>query len=101
MRKNDKILKHSHANNNWDYLSGHICVSTKETYTHYVDPFYNTIFSSKNEIGKITIFPSWIKHYTDKVKSEEKRITIAFDIRNEEAYRVDVFDEKKYNWEEI
>ena len=92
MRKNEKIFKHSHASNNWDYLSGHICVSTKETYTHYIDPFFNKVFSSKNEVGKITLFPSWIKHYTDEVKNEEKRITIAFDIRNEESYNVDIFD---------
>lgn len=101
MRKNEKISKHSHASNNWDYLSGHICVSTKKTYTHYIDPFFNKVFSSKNEVGKITLFPSWIKHYTDEVKNEEKRITIAFDIRNEESYNVDIFDHKKHHWKKI
>jgi len=101
MRKNEKILKHSHASNNWDYLSGHICVSTKETFTHYIDPFYNKVFSSKNEMGKITLFPSWVKHFTDKVKYNEERITIAFDIRNEESYRVDLFENKKNHWIKI
>ena len=45
------------------------------------------IYSSKNEVGKITLFPNWIEHYTDKHISPKERITVAFDL----------FDEKFYN----
>jgi hypothetical protein len=101
MRKNEKINKHFHAINNWDYLSGHICVNTNGTSTNYCNPFYDNLFSSKNEIGKITLFPSWVKHYTDKVKYDEERITIAFDIRYDESFIMDIDPNKKDHWIKI
>ena len=38
------------------------------------------IYNSKNEMGKLTIFPSTLPHTTDKVTGDEKRVTIAFDV---------------------
>lgn len=102
MRKGQKINTHSHASNNFDYLSGHICVQTDNTSTYYMDPFYdNEIFSSKNIPGKITLFPSWTKHYTDTVTTNKERITIAFDIRYGESYALDIHDHKRRYWIQV
>ena len=70
MRKGEQIKAHSHGSNNHMYLSGNICVLTENTNTHYILPYFNNEFSSKNEKGKITMFPFWLKHYTDKVDTE-------------------------------
>ena len=85
MRKGEQIKTHSHAKNNYSYLSGHICVHTENTNTHYIAPYFINEFSSKNELGKITLFPSWLRHYTDEVNTD-LRITIAFDIIEEESF---------------
>ena len=36
--------------------------------------------SSKNDVGKMTMFPNNIPHYTDIQKSNTERITLAFDL---------------------
>ena len=101
MRKGEKIKTHFHALSNYDYLSGHICVSTKDTHTYYLQPYYKNVFSSKNVPGKLTLFPSWIEHYTDEVKTNKERITIAFDLRGEESYQEDIYPHMKHHWENI
>ena len=100
MRKGEQIKTHSHAKNNYSYLSGHICVHTENTNTHYIAPYFINEFSSKNELGKITLFPSWLRHYTDEVNTD-LRITIAFDIIEEESFNKYVFDDMKNHWEKI
>ena len=37
-------------------------------------------YESKNDVGKVSIFPNNIPHYTDIQKSDKERITIAFDL---------------------
>src|SRR6056300_44939 len=98
MRYGEKIKKHSHYYNSFTYLGGHISIQTDNTSTHYVNPYNKEIYSSKNEIGKITLFPNWIEHYTDIHEGKDERITIAFDIVDEQAYNLDIFDDKKYRW---
>ena len=44
------------------------------------DPSY---YSSKNIDGKLTLFPSYITHFTTEYKSDNYRITLAFDLRYE------------------
>ena len=78
MRKGDIVKIHRHANHNFTYLSGNICVDTKNTSTYYKNPFCDEVFESKNILGKITIFPSWLEHYTDVTSS--LRITSSFDL---------------------
>ena len=101
MRKGDKINQHFHAGSNYDYLSGHICVAVQDTHTHYLQPYYKEIFSLKNVPGSITLFPSWIEHYTDEVKNDDERITIAFDIRLKDSYEKDIHPHMKNHWKEI
>lgn len=100
MRKGEKIKSHVHGLDNYCYLGGHLCVYTEDTNTHYISPYYEKVFSSKNRNGKLTLFPNWLKHNTDEVKGD-LRITIAFDIINEESYKKDIFDNMKHHWEKI
>ena len=96
MRKKEKIAPHFHGGNEFSYLSGHLCLQVINTSTHYIQPFTESVWSSKNEPNKITVFPSYMKHYTDAVSSNVERITIAFDIITEEAWEKDV--SKKSHW---
>jgi len=84
MRKEEKIKPHLHSFDPYTYLGGHICVQCDNTSTHYINPINQIndpeIYSSKNEVGKITLFQNNIPHYTDVHKSNKERITIAFDL---------------------
>jgi len=81
----EKIEIHQHSFDKFSFLSGNLCLKTKDTSTHYLNPQryfnkQNEIYNSKNEMGKLTIFPSTLPHTTDKVSGDEKRVTIAFDV---------------------
>ena len=84
MRKGEKIKAHIHDTSPTTYIGGHICVQVEDTCTNYVSPINQInepeIYSSKNEIGKITLFQNFIPHYTDVHNSNNERITIAFDL---------------------
>jgi len=85
MRKGEQIKPHLHDVSPTGYLGGHICVQCDNTSTYYINPI-NQIndpetHSSENKVGKITLFQSNIPHYTDIHKSNNERITIAFDLQ--------------------
>jgi len=88
MRKGEQIKPHIHSVGPYTYLGGHICVKSKNTNTHYINPQNQIndpkIISSKNETGKITLFQNCLPHYTDKYEGEGERITIAFDLSIED-----------------
>jgi hypothetical protein len=84
MRKGQIIKSHIHHIGEETYLGGHICISAINTNTYYIDPFNKKSYEDKNIPGKITLFPGWLGHYTDEVKDEQTRITIAFDICKKE-----------------
>ena len=84
MRKNDMIQPHIHHTNDDTYLGGHICISANNTNTYYTDPFNKKSYKDENKPGKITLFPGWISHYTDKIEDTQIRISIAFDICKKE-----------------
>ena len=100
MRKGEQILSHKHEFHNdtspLHHLCGHLSVQVDgSTSTYYDDsPVLN-----KN--GRMTFFPASTYHYTDKYENDEERITIAFDIMNEEFYNWDIHDEFKYHWVKI
>tara|TARA_R100001086_G_scaffold241618_1_gene168649 strand:+ start:74 stop:793 length:720 start_codon:yes stop_codon:yes gene_type:complete len=84
MKKNEQIKKHIHGFHPNIYLGGHICISCNGTSTYYINPV-NQInnpytYRSQNTIGKLTLFQNCIPHYTDIHQSDEKRITLAFDL---------------------
>ena len=105
MRKGQRIKKHCHGFGQYAYLSGHLCVQVNEdlypTSTHYYNPYGVEPWSSSNANNKMTIFPSWLKHDTDRVQDDVKRITIAFDIIDESGYNIDVRDDMKSHWIEL
>jgi hypothetical protein len=82
LRKGESIKKHYHSKleEGYCFLSGHICVDTKDSSTYYEPPFFNGCIEIKNQNNQIVFFPSWLNHYTSKVDKEYNRITIAFDI---------------------
>lgn len=96
MRKKQKIAPHIHNPTVTCYLSGHICVQVEDTHTYYTNPFTQEDWKSKNSEGKITIFPSWVKHHTDSVPSDRIRMTFAFDIMRKSEWEESV--KKKHHW---
>jgi hypothetical protein len=98
LRKGQHIKKHRHGTNSFGYLGGHVCVSANNTSTHYENPFTEEIYSSVNQPGKITFFPSFLAHYTDTVTCDQERITIAFDLYTETGWKEDVIDSMKSHW---
>ena len=82
MKKGEYIKPHLHNASSTTYLGGHFCLQSKDTSTHYINPIRQInnpeVYSSKNKLGKLTLFQNNIPHYTDKTKSE--RITLAFDL---------------------
>lgn len=101
LRKNEKIHQHHHWHSPYTFLGGHICIQSDNTSTHYVNPYTKEVYDSKNDQGKITLFPNWIEHYTDKQIYDNERITIAFDIIPQVTFDEDIFDNKKDHWIKI
>lgn len=101
MRKGERIFPHRHWTSEYAYIGGHITVDAKKTKTHYTNPITEYIHSSNNDMGKITLFPNWLEHYTDEVVDDQVRITIAFDIITETVLNEDIFEEKKSHWVEL
>mgnify|MGYP001157040350 FL=1 len=98
MRKGDQIAVHSHGTDPYGYLSGHVCVQVNDTNTNYYNPYGGSAWDSPNEVGKITLFPNYLPHGTDKVEDDDERITIAFDIYTEEGYTNSITDDMKSHW---
>jgi uncharacterized protein YlaN (UPF0358 family) len=83
LRKNEKINLHRHvAINDMHYscVSGHISTTNNNTSTFYTDLSEKNQIEVRNESGKITLFPSYIPHYTNENLTDNERISIAFDI---------------------
>jgi len=97
MRNNEKINIHRHNTSVHGYLVGHICVKTQNTNTYYINPYTKKSFASKNENGKITLFPAWLDHYTDEVY-DDLRITIAFDIITDYSWNKNISINMKKHW---
>lgn len=82
LRKGQKIHEHSHGFGNDVYLSGNIILDDVDTHTSYRCPYnYDTEISVPNSKGLLTIFPSYVYHYSDTYEGTDIRHSIAFDIR--------------------
>lgn len=100
LRKGQKIDIHQHDGSEHSFLSGNLCVKSHNTHTHYINPHnyfltFQPEYSSKNESGLITIFPSLIPHYTDMVEGDNPRITISFDVMTETDRKKKLWESKK------
>jgi len=98
VRKSQQIAPHAHYSTNYAYLGGHLCVQVNNTATHYLSPYTDEVWSSNNLAGKLTLFPNWVRHYTDANPNEEPRITIAWDMITEHVKLNDVDPAKWYHW---
>ena len=91
MNKGQNISIHLHDITSTCYLGGHITVQCDDTYTGYTHPALipildegsdnkSFVHQSKNKVGKITLFPNHIPHFTNTHDGDKERITIAFDL---------------------
>ena len=84
LRFGQKINPHLHSVSPNCYLSGHFNVQVKDTSTCYMSPVNQLndpeVIDIKNKDGDMTLFPSYIFHYTTPHYSFKPRITIAFDL---------------------
>ena len=85
LRFGQKIRPHHHSISPGCYLSGHFNVQVNDTSTVYMSPINQLndpqVIDIKNKVGDMTLFPSYIFHYTTPHYSFKPRITIAFDLK--------------------
>ena len=90
LRWGQNLKPHLHLSDSRTYLSGHFKVQNSDTSTCYMLPFtqikYPVTTNIKNREGELTLFPSYINHYTTKHYSFKPRITIAFDLCLEKKF---------------
>jgi hypothetical protein len=84
LRFGQNIKPHLHGTHPDSYLSGHFNVQVEDTSTVYMSPINQIndpdVIDIKNENSEMTLFPSYIFHYTTPHYSSNPRITLAFDI---------------------
>ena len=84
LRFGQKINPHMNSTTPDFYLSGHFNVQVNDTSTCYMSPINQLndpdVIDIKNKEGDMTLFPSYIFHYTTPHYSFKPRITIAFDL---------------------
>ena len=99
MRKGERIRLHQHGYHDSTYLSGNFTVACEESKTIYINPivhftenellervedrgqeYEEEFYASPNRPGNMTLFPSYVPHFTTKHTSNTERITIAFEI---------------------
>jgi hypothetical protein len=97
-----QITWHNHSDatfgveGEYPYISGNICIHTHGTSTHFRSPYIGGAHSERNKKlgsapienvnGEMILFPSWIFHQTDVNETLVPRVTISFDIINENVY---------------
>ena len=95
MKKGQKILPHIHDIDSVCYLGGHITVQCEDTYTGYINPVNQIslpdVHKSKNKVGKLTLFPNYLPHFTNEHNGDQNRITIAFDLMTRKDHINDNF----------
>ena len=93
LRFGQKIQSHLHSVAPSCYLSSHFTVQAQNTSTCYINPVNvlndPEIFEEENIPGTLSIFPSYVPHYTTRHYSFTPRITIAMDI---------VVENREDNW---
>lgn len=93
LRKNSRFFSvhhHAHESRIGDqslaYISGNICIAAENTNTYYYNPFLDKQRTKiKNIPSESVLFPAWLMHSTDQNKSDELRLSIAFDIITKES----------------
>jgi hypothetical protein len=78
MTKGDRISEHVHDYGSYSYLSGNIFAGgvDKSSYTSYFIVNQDGVLDIKNNVGDLTLFPSWLPHETGVYEGDEPRMTI-------------------------
>lgn len=88
LEENNSIGVHAHAFHENTFLSGNLSLSNLDTTTDYWFPSLSLYFDwwkSKNEMGSVTLFPSWLEHKVDPNTTGEVRYSVAFDMFTQHA----------------
>lgn len=92
VRRGENIRIHNHGDRA-SYFSGNLSVQVEDperSFTHFTMEREAEAacerYSVPNLPGRLTIFPSWVYHYTDPWPHDAVRISIAFDIVNQEIF---------------
>lgn len=86
MRRGESIPIHLHDIDSNALIAGTIALQVNDTYTNFVHPCNQVNknkfieYSSKNQPGKITFFPSCMPHYVNTYYGEQERVMLSFDI---------------------
>jgi len=57
------------------------------------------LYASANREGKLTLFPTYVPHFTTEHKEDTERITLAFDLRPKYDNSVPLIDRPVCNWD--
>ena len=100
MRAGQQIHWHNHGDLNhvlrWNLISGKIFIyGDVPTYSYYETR------EVPDKVGELTLHSSHVNHSTDVYNGKSERISIAFDIRDERAWKEDVYDYAKTHWKKI
>lgn len=79
LRNGQSIGSHNHGCHSYSYLSGHFVIAAEGTGTYYQNPTDLSHHREENKPGRLTFFPSYLRHWTDDYIGPAERITIAFD----------------------
>lgn len=81
LEKGEKIKSHHHGANQDSYISGNVHLKTHDCYTVYVSPWDNQYFlPQKTNIGNVSLFPTYLEHFTTEHTEDIPRVSISFDI---------------------
>lgn len=99
MRKGQKIHPHWHSSFEYSYLGAHITIAAEDTKTYYENPFNKfNVQAFDNIPGSLTIFPSYLVHWTDVHNGNDERITLAMDFITKEYYDITNEEDIKNNF---
>lgn len=103
LKTGEHIKEHIHGAGNDAYLSGNMHLDNYVTNTYYNNVFDKSVqFIPGNFKGGVTMFPSWVPHYTDEHKEDNFRVSVAFDLRlknnidNEALHAIPFMDTEIY-----
>ena len=87
LRDGEWISKHTHMSHGQAYLAATYYLTTNNTSLYFENPMNpgTDVIGLATEARKLVFFPSWIPHWSDKVKEEHLRISVAFDIVTEDT----------------
>ena len=97
----EKYQENPDTNENTSYLSGQIILQQDSSNTYYMRP-YSTDNKTSHKIPDkdkaITIFPSWLNYFSDRVFMDDVRISVNFTIITPESFALSIPPAKKQAW---